>query len=333
MMSILKEMAKGAAGFVYDFRRFLRHTSTLAIDSERQRNYRVAKVYHALEKSLSFRAGRPGAGRANADRLMNLLASTDFAAGSPPLERAVGLKVLHDWRDLQGNSAPASVVEFLAVRPEPRSDTPGGAETVRAADLARGRLEAPENFFLSRRSVRDFADRSVDPEMLEQAIRLAMGSPSVCARHAWRVYHSADRAVIDQALSFQNGNRGFGQEVPLLLLVAVDLAAFHEGMERYQHWIDGGMFAMSLVWALHALGLASCCLNWSQGPRADRAFREAFAVDEAHTLITMIAVGHPRETLKVCASPRPPVARIHSPLEAKSSAVGQYAYAARREAR
>src|SRR3546814_1994141 len=75
---------------------------------------------------------------------------------------------------------------------------------------------------------------------------------------------SSDLEIIDRALSLQNGNRGFGHEIPCLLILCTDLSAFDTAGERYQHWIDGGMFSMSLVWALHALGYSSCCLNWSK---------------------------------------------------------------------
>lgn len=322
-LTIFGEIIKAAAGFIYDFRRFLRHTSTISICTERQRDYRVVKVYHAIEKALSFRVRRQGAGCDSAKRLVSLLQPTDFAS-AVPFHRSVGIKVLYDWCDLEGASAPAEVVELLGKRPSPPAETPGGAELLTTAYLARGRLEDPEAFFCSRRTVRDFSPRPTKREVIERAIRIAMSSPSVCSRQAWHVYHSDDRKVIDQALTFQNGNRGFGHEVPCLLLVAVDLAAFHRGMERYQHWIDGGLFAMTLVWALHSLGLASCCLNWSQGPRGDLAFRRAFHIDDAHTIVTMIAVGYPNETIQVCASPRRPFAEIHSPLIPTSDKVGNH---------
>lgn len=46
-------------------------------------------------------------------------------------------------------------------------------------------------------------------ELISRAVGLAMKSPSVCSRQAWHVYHIDDRALIDKALTFQNGNREF----------------------------------------------------------------------------------------------------------------------------
>src|SRR3546814_20513526 len=90
-----------------------------------------------------------------------------------------------------------------------------------------------------------------------EAVELALHSPSVCNRQASYVYCLQSREIIDRALSLQNGNRGFGHEIPCLLILCTDLSAFDTAGERYQHWIDGGMFSMSLVWALHALGYSS----------------------------------------------------------------------------
>ena len=85
-----------------------------------------------------------------------------------------------------------------------------------------------------------------------------MKSPSACNRQAWHVYHSDSDEVKLAVLKEQSGNKGFGDKIPNLLIVASDLKAFMPAEERYQHWIDGGMFSMSLVYAFHSLGVASC---------------------------------------------------------------------------
>ena len=88
-------------------------------------------------------------------------------------------------------------------------------------------------------------------------------------RSVWRVgrrrsaigsrgVHAYDDERQQQVIAVQ-GNAGFGDRVPLVLVITSDLQTFFAPEERNQAWIDGGMFAMSLVHALHSLGLASCC--------------------------------------------------------------------------
>jgi len=99
-----------------------------------------------------------------------------------------------------------------------------------------------------------FSDRPVKQEIVKRAVSLALKTPSVCNRQAWFVYHIDDQSIIGRCLELQNGNSGFGHKIQSLLIIASDLKAFDTGGERYQHWIDGGMFSMSLVYALHPWG-------------------------------------------------------------------------------
>jgi nitroreductase len=232
------------------------------------------------------------------------------------MHAAVGVKVLHDFRAVAGDPPAAShVPEFVDAVP-PRT-TRGGALAISAERIRQGRLDDPERFFASRHSVRDFSDAPVEAGAIERAVALAMHTPSVCNRQAWHVYRAARRETIDRVLACQDGNAGFGHKVPCLLVVTADLRAFDTLGERYQHWIDGGMFAMALVMALHSLGLATCCLNWSRGPRDDRALRRAMPLAPHHTVIMMLAVGHPSETLKVCYSARRRPADILTDLDGR----------------
>src|SRR3546814_17345465 len=76
-----------------------------------------------------------------------------------------------------------------------------------------------------------------------------------------------------------------------LLILCTDLSAFDTAGERYQHWIDGGMFSMSLVWALHALGYSSCCLNWRKTPSEDRKIRKMSPIRPEHRILKLPEVG------------------------------------------
>ena len=94
--------------------------------------------------------------------------------------------------------------------------------------------------------------------------------------------------------------------------------AFFAGSEHYQHWIDGGMMSMSIIYALHSLGVASCPLNWSQTPKADKALRKALKIENNQTVIMMIAVGYPEQANIVCRSSRRPFEEVFSKLELRN---------------
>ena len=71
---------------------------------------------------------------------------------------------------------------------------------------------------------------------------------------------------------------------------------------------------MSLIYALHSLGVASCCLNWSQSPKNDKLLRSLVDIKQNHTVIMMLAIGWPNIKNKVCVSARKPIQEVYSSL-------------------
>ena len=167
-----------------------------------------------------------------------------------------------------------------------------------------------ERFFASRCSVRQFADGTIDRETIETAARIAQSAPSVCNRQSARVHVITDPARRDALLRFQNGNRGFGETASALAIITCDLTHFVEPSERYQAWVDGGLFAMSFALALHGLGLGTCFLNWSSPSDNDLRFRKAMPLGEAETVITFLAIGILPEQFTVARSPRKPLDEV-----------------------
>lgn len=156
----------------------------------------------------------------------------------------------------------------------------------------------------ARRSVRQFKPTAVDVERLSAAVQAAQWSPSACNRQPWRVHVYRQRGQIDALLKLQNGNRGFGHGVPALLILTVDASGFFDASERHQPYIDGGLFTMSLLYALQAQGLASCCLNWCVSPATDRRGHALAGIPEQERILMYLAVGEPAEGCVVPRSPR-----------------------------
>ena len=75
-------------------------------------------------------------------------------------------------------------------------------------------------------------------------------------------------------------------------------------MERNQSFIDGGFFGMSLVYALHYLGLGTCCLHWSVNYKKDNKLRKLVKIKDSENILFMILVGHLPTKLKVAKSER-----------------------------
>jgi nitroreductase len=144
-----------------------------------------------------------------------------------------------------------------------------------------------------------------------------MKTPSVCNRQAWGIYHTSDQEVKDLVLTYQTGNKPFGESIPNLMVITTDLKAFFSAEEHNQHLIDGGLLAMSLMYAFHSLGIATCALNWSAKPKTDLTLRKYVNIKPHHSIIMVLAIGYPDDNNKVCASTRRPVEEVFFELEKK----------------
>lgn len=313
-------LLKAANGFFYHFYRYFRYSNWMDSSSDiERRNYQAVKIYHSLEKSLSFSNRNPSSGWANAQSLMRLVSAASDENRFGFHDRA-GLHVLKKFIHESHSGQPVIAtalkdrIDRLSARPSGDGDV-GGVIKLSDLEMKRGALESPESFFLSRFTLREFRPEIVADDVIQRAISLTMKTPSVCNRQAWHIYHTSDPSVRDAVLTLQSGNRGFGDKIPNIFIVTADLKAFMQGEEHYQHWIDGGMLAMSLVYSLHSLGVASCCLNWSQTPARDKRLRSVVDIQDSHSVIMMIGAGWPASDNTVCVSPRRPVSEVFSVLE------------------
>lgn len=144
----------------------------------------------------------------------------------------------------------------------------------------------------ARRSVRSYSNKDVPFEVVKQAVEIAQLSPSACNRQPWRVHVYQGREKIDSMLELQNGNKGFGNTIPLLLVLTAEMNAFFDSSERNQLFIDSGLFAMSLLLALQAKGLSTCCLNWCVAPDVDREGHRRGRIPENERIVMYLAVGY-----------------------------------------
>jgi nitroreductase len=142
----------------------------------------------------------------------------------------------------------------------------------------------------------------VPDSQVQEAVSYAINSPSVCNRQSWKVRVYSDAVGVETALSFQNGNKGFGA-VPAVAIITSDLKLFSGPGERNQAWIEGGIFGMSVVWALHALRIDSCMLNFSEGNRQGDALRRSLDISDSEVIVMMIAMGYGAEGVRVARSP------------------------------
>ncbi|ACB53902.1 unknown [Crocosphaera subtropica ATCC 51142] len=275
----------------------------------------ITKDYHRIEKGLALKEPRIGFGKNTVNNLMAAIEQYQTLYGSDELVQ-ISINTLlayyqfnyqqgHDNKQLyeQINSVKDKIIEDQKI-------SEGGTKTITKKDIWKNAKQDLKNFFATRHSIRHFSNEEVDLSLIKQAVEMAQKTPSVCNRQTSQVYVFSEFQDKQKVLSFQNGNRGFGEQASKVLIVTSNLQNFTSVGERNQCWIDGGMYAMSLVYALHSLGLGTCCLNWSVEHTVDQQLREAVGINDSQAVIMMIAVGHLPDELKVAQSPRKKIEEV-----------------------
>jgi nitroreductase len=299
----------------YDLQRFLRASSVSGrFGTDGKLRAWIEADVHKIEKALALKDPRTGFGKPVVNRLIDSLELYAQAHGNAaPVPLALNtLEAYRRFHDARGAADQAmwARIEGLATRASAGEFCGGGVLHVdRAHVLARAERDLA-SFFEARHSIRHFAAEPVDPMLIERAVRMAQRTPSVCNRQASKVHVYSEPVDRQRVLACQQGNRGFGEQAQVALVVTVDLETFFSVGERNQAWIDGGMFAMTLVWALHSLGLGCCCLNWSVERERDAHVHEVGGIPDTEVVIMMIAVGHLPETLNVAQSVRRPLEEV-----------------------
>ncbi|MDZ8187299.1 MAG: nitroreductase family protein [Nostoc sp. ChiSLP02] len=312
------------SNYAYDFGRFVRNSSVsvkhpatnLQVETKTQFQARMTIDYHSIEKGLAMKEPRVGFGREVIQRLLSNLPIYLKKYGFDETVQITlnallayySFNLEHGFKDEQ---LYESILKLKQAIPTYSNSTDEGGifKLNKKSILDDSRIDL-RRFFQSRHSIRHFAPEEVDMCLIEQAVAMAQKTPSVCNRQSSKVYVFSSDEDKQKVLSYQSGNRGFGDQASKVLIVVSDLENFTLMGERNQCWIDGGMYAMSLVYALHSLGLGTCCLNWSVEYSVDKALKQVTNIKDSESIIMMIAVGHLPEELKVAQSPRKAVDEV-----------------------
>jgi len=264
-------------------------------------------LYHSLEKGFLHEGGdlRLRFGRAKVARLLQLLKAWR-EEGLPETSQIIAAEEIlsayysyhreqeADISDYVSDAAYAALAHLST-----RRAVEVLPEEARHGDFA--------TFAPSRHSIRRFSDRPVPDELLREVVRLANTAPSACNRQEVRVHSVSDPAIVREILDLQGGFRSESEGIRQLLLVTADLTfTYMEGMDRQQPYIDGGIYLMNLLYALHYHGVGACAGNASLLPRDEERILSLAGCRESEALIAIVPIGFPATPILTTPSRRRP---------------------------
>lgn len=295
------------ANSVHDSYRYFKHSSSIYPPRKSaQLKAKITTRYHNLEKGLSLTEIHLGFGKESILELFEYLnnyvksgydqSDTTFQAAVSVLNSYITYHERHDFK-------VDWVKQQLQKYKNTHSDSGGTIELTKDY-IIRKELGNFEDLALNRHSIRDFSSEAVPLELIKHAVEIAQRAPSVCNRQSGRAHIIINSDVKNMVLALHKGNRGFGHLADKIIIVTSDIRTFTHVGERNQAYIDGSLFGMSLIYALHSLGLATCALNWSTTYKVDKLMRDVTGIPDYEVIIFLVAVGNYKDTFKVTKSSR-----------------------------
>ena len=310
-------LKRAVTNFFYDAKSFL---SNATLDSSPHDSVSyvalITMEYHKLEKALALPSPREVYGLVISKNILNIINDNTELAVQCVEVTATAVKVLEDYQTrismvddercvVLSQEIEAALVGIKANIPMLASfieHSKGGV--IVNAEVGNHSYDFFSEFMRNRKTIRNFTDTPIDRGVIEKAVSIAKYTPSVCNRQPWKTIYIDDKSKMKSALAFQNGNGGFGDNAAGLFIITSSYKHFPLSGERNQIWVDGGMFSMSLLLALHSCGIAACALNWGNDSFIDKNAKRSIGISSDDSIVMMIAVGIAPDEYKVCESQR-----------------------------
>ncbi|MFZ4522773.1 MAG: nitroreductase family protein [Bacteroidales bacterium] len=306
-----------------DMLRYLKHSRTLDSNNPDKMIGAIVLQYHVIEKGLTMPETRPGFGR---ERIKSLCISCidfilKYGSSDEQIKHAIG--VILEYKDYHDNSGFQLDNELLALisRLKNLSEEPVKCSKqiqTTKDEYFRHTSSTFCDFSNSRSSVRNYGLETLDIQKILKSIELSRNTPSACNRQSWRTYIYTDTKKVGQILEIQGGNRGFGHLANKLVVIAGELGGFCYTNERNQVYVDGGMYAMNLLYALHSNKVAACILNCSFDFDKEMEVKKICEIKNSEVLIAMISCGEAPSEFKIAVSPRYSIGKTNKTIETLS---------------
>jgi len=142
----------------------------------------------------------------------------------------------------------------------------------------------------TRRSVRDFTEEPVSPEIVNEIIKAASWAPSGLNNQPWRFVVVRDREK-RHALGRLTKYRSILEAAPVSIAVFCDKGAMYNDTKDHQAI---GACLQNILLAVHAMGLGAVWLGEILNKSSE--VRELLELPDTLVLMAVVALGHPAKT-------------------------------------
>ena len=145
---------------------------------------------------------------------------------------------------------------------------------------------------ITRRSIRKFINKEVDPEIVKKLLKAAMYAPTANNYQSWQFLVINDRKILNEIPKVHPYSKML-HEATLAILVCGD-----ENYEKIEGYNVTTCVAatQNLLLAAHSLGLGTCWLGIYPREVRMKPIIHLFKLPQNIIPVTLIAIGYPNET-------------------------------------
>jgi len=165
---------------------------------------------------------------------------------------------------------------------------------------------------MTRRSVRNYADRQIPDDIVNRIIRAGIQAPTALNLQPWAFVVVQDRAFLDQVSAYcvpimlegmKQSRGGMSDEFRALLSTEGYSIYYHaptvimvvgRAESRFRE-IDCSLCAENMMLAAHALGIGSCWIGSTEVAYGNPELMQGFGIPEGYSPVGTIAFGYPAE--------------------------------------
>jgi len=296
--------------YIEDFKLYKKHSSIFKKDTFNKKESEITLLYHAIEKGFLYDPIRFRFAEYKIKELIRYLKSIDLPNVNNRTHIQAAILNLCSYYEIHHKNR-IDISDYFRI--EDYEFFKGNLKI--SADPVK--YHTTETFFKSigsdfkefsssRRSVRNFTGGKIPNEIFERVVDLANNAPSVCNRQSISVYLIENKKKIDCILKIQGGLKGYDEKLSQLIVLTSDRNYFYSIGERNQLFIDGGIYLMNLLYALHYYKIGACPAHWGMTIDADKKVQNILGLRESEKIICLIAVGIPEDNFKTTLSLRRP---------------------------
>ncbi|MGJ5642470.1 nitroreductase family protein [Formosa sp. S-31] len=182
-------------------------------------------------------------------------------------------------------------------------------------DLPVSNVTFPElnALFKKRHSVRWYNEKEVNVKLVKDAVQAALQSPSACNRQPFEVLYITG-AKLEQLKALKLGFGIFSSTIKSFLFIVGDLSSYIEERDKHLIYIDGSLFAMSLMLALESLGISSCPINFPDEKKLDNKVQKILGLKDYQKGVMLMSIGYANDDSPIPYSAKKNVDEIFKEL-------------------